>query len=159
MQILPAESWDLQSIKAVSKEKGDTTMQEPGTASTSGPEGAIVLASPAWLRHGPKGMFGSMEAGLLIAREGGSISFVTQKEKVFEAERHAIGVQWPWWEFGGGVHLKVAGKIYRLSLASPARLAIPSGGIGGQVSALGSNLDSISGALKSGKEWKSYLKP
>ncbi len=33
-------------------------MQEPGAASTSGPEGAITLVSPAWLRHGPKGMFG-----------------------------------------------------------------------------------------------------
>ena len=61
-------------------------MQEPGAASTSGPEGAIALVSPAWLRHGPKGMFGAVEPGLLIAREGGSISFVTQREKVFEAE-------------------------------------------------------------------------
>src|SRR5260370_13697709 len=94
-------------------------MQEPGAASTSGPEGAIALVSPAWLRHGPKGMFGRVEPGLLIAREGGRISFVTLKEKVFEAERHEIGVNWPWWEFGAGVHLKVAGKTYRLSLARP----------------------------------------
>lgn len=94
-------------------------MQEPGAASTSEPEGAIALVSPAWLRHGPKGMFGGAEPGLLIAREGERISFVTQKEKVFEAERHEIGVNWPWWEFGAGVHLKMAGKTYRLSLARP----------------------------------------
>src|SRR5881275_460158 len=70
-------------------------MKEPGAASPSGPEGAIALVSPAWLRHGPKGMFGSVEPGLLIAREGGRISFVTQREKVFEAERQEIGVNWP----------------------------------------------------------------
>src|SRR6266567_3449090 len=104
-------------------------MQEPGAASTSGPEGTITLVSPAWLRHGPKGMFGGAEPGLLIAREGGRISFVTQTEKVFEAERHEIGVNWPWWEFfGAGVHLKVAGKTYRLSFGEPRDYEGPSMG-------------------------------
>lgn len=70
-------------------------MQESGITSSSGPERAITLVSPAWLRHRPKGMFGGTEPGLLVAREGGIISFVTQRRKVFEAERHEIGVNWP----------------------------------------------------------------
>ena len=137
-------------------------MQKPGATPPLGPEGAIVLVSPAWLRHGPAGMFGSVEPGLLIAREGGRISFVTQTEKVFEAERHEIGVNWPWWEFGAGVHLKVAGKTYRLSLARPPRAAdINLGERGGLVSTLAgldfTGISSIGGALASGKAWKSYL--
>src|SRR5213082_1651954 len=129
-------------------------MKEPGAASPSGPEGAIALVSPAWLRHGPKGMFGSVEPGLLIAREGGRISFVTQAEKVFEAERHEIDVNWPWWEFGAGVHLKVAGKTYRLSLARPPNAAdINLGERGGLVSTLApldeTGISSIPGALAS----------
>ena len=137
-------------------------MQEPGAASTSGPEGAIALVSPAWLRHGPKGMFGRVEPGLLIAREGGRISFVTLKEKVFEAERHEIGVNWPWWEFGAGVHLKVAGKTYRLSLARPPDAPdIDLGERGWLVSTLAvldpTGISSIGRAFASGKAWKSYL--
>ena len=138
-------------------------MQEPGAASTSGPEGAIALVSPAWLRHGPKGMFGRVEPGLLIARERGRISFVTQTEKVFEAERHEIDVNWPWWESGAGVHLKVAGKTCRLSLARPPNASdINLSERGWQVSPLAGLVDetgisSLGRAFKSGKEWKSYL--
>ena len=73
----------------------------------------------AWLRHGPKGMFGGTEPGLLTAREG-RVSFATRQETVFEADRSEIRVNWPWWEFGGGVHLTVSGKTYRLSLIEPS---------------------------------------
>src|SRR2546428_161421 len=106
-------------------------MQEPGAASTSGPEGAFALVSRAWLRHGPKGMFGSVEPGLLIAREG-RISFVTQTEKVFEAERHEIGVNWPWWEFGAGVHLKVSGRWIPCASAIVLRVVSSSAAWSGQ---------------------------
>jgi hypothetical protein len=137
-------------------------MQEPETASPSGPEGAITLVSPAWLRHGPFGMFGSVEPGLLIAREGGRISFVTQKERVFEAQRPEIGVSWPWWEFGAGVHLKVAGKMYRLSLARPPSAPdIDVGERGGLASTLAgldpTGISSLGRAFASGKAWRSYL--
>jgi hypothetical protein len=92
-------------------------------------------------------MFGRVEPGLLIALEGGSISFATQTETVFGADRNEIGVNWPWWEFGAGVHLRVAGKIYRLSLTRPPNGAdIDFTGIG-----------SIGAALASGKAWKKYL--
>jgi hypothetical protein len=110
-------------------------------------------------------MFGRVEPGLLIARERGRISFVTQTEKVFEAERHEIDVNWPWWEFGAGVHLKVAGKTYRLSLARPPNAPdIDLGERGGLVStlvALGfmdrTGISSLGRAFASGKAWKSYL--
>ena len=76
------------------------------------------LASNAWLRHGPKGMFGPQEPGMLTA-VGNRVSFVTKNGPVFEANRADIGVNWPRSEFGGGVHLTVGGKVYRLALVKP----------------------------------------
>jgi hypothetical protein len=74
-----------------------------------------------WFRTGPKGMFGEMEPGLLTAREG-RVSFATGQETVFEADRSEIRVNWPWWEWlGGGVHLTVSGKTYRLTLDPPPK--------------------------------------
>ena len=125
---------------------------------TSGPGGAIVLVSPAWLRHGPWGMFGSVEPGLLIATAAGKISFVTQKERVFEADRREIGINWPWWEFGAGVHLKVMGKTYRLSLARPPDA--PDINLG-DFSWLGfldpTGITSLGRAFANGEAWKNYF--
>ena len=73
-----------------------------------------------WLRTSSTGMFGEMEPGLLTAREG-RVSFATGQETVFEADRSEIRVNWPWWEFGSGVHLTVSGKTYRLSLIRPPK--------------------------------------
>lgn len=134
-------------------------MQEPGAASASGPEGAITLASLVWLQHGPKGMFAGQDPGLLIAREGGRISLVTLKEKVFEAEKHEIGVKWPWWEFGQGAHLKVAGKTYRFGWIPGSGTSAAWGRreIERVVSTLAER-EGFTGALAKGKAWKSYLK-
>lgn len=138
-------------------------MQKPEATPPLGPEGAIVLVSPAWLRHGPAGMFGSVEPGLLIAQEGGKISFVTQKQKVFETERHEIGVNWPWWEFGGGIHLQVAGKTYRLSLARPPSAPDINLGEKGLLSTLvfrdPTGISSLGRAFANGKAWKNYFNP
>jgi len=89
-------------------------MQEPGASSTSGPQGFFPLVSLVWLqRETFFGLFQNQDPGLLIAREGGRISLVTLKEKVFEAEKHEIvSAKWPWWQFGQGVFLKVGGKTY-----------------------------------------------
>lgn len=88
-------------------------MQEPGTSSTSGPQGFFPLVSLVWLqRETLFGLFQNQDPGLLIAREGGRISLVTLKGKVFEAEKHEIGVKWPWYQFGQGVRLKIADKSY-----------------------------------------------
>ena len=143
-------------------------MQEPGAASTSGPDGAFELVSLVWIWRGLKGIHGGTEPGLLIAREGGRISFVTQTEKVFEAERHEIGVNWPWWEFfGAGVHLKVAGKTYRLSFSEPRDYEDPGMGkrererlvstLAGRAGLDFTGISSIDEALASAKAWKSYL--
>lgn len=76
------------------------------------------LASNVWLRHGPGGMFGWQEPGRLAA-DGDQVRFVTKEGVVFEANRADIGVKFPKSEFGGGVHLTVEGKVYRLALVKP----------------------------------------
>lgn len=100
------------------------------------------LSSDAWLRHGPKGLFGGMEPGTLQAI-GDRVSFVTKKGPAFEAIQSEIKVNWPRIEFGGGVHLTVVGKVYRLSFAPPAG---PEGGLG-----------DIRKARASGNAWKAYF--
>ena len=138
-------------------------MQEPGATSTSLPEGAFPLVSLVWLQRASfGGLFQNQNPGLLIAREGGRISLVTLKEKVFEAEKHEIVARWPWYQFGQGVRLKVAGKTYRLSLARPPHTPdINLGERGGLLSTLAAldstGISSLGRAFASGKAWKSYL--
>ena len=107
------------------------------------PQEGVSLESKAWLRHGPKGMFGGVEPGRLSAREG-RVSFATRQGIVFEADRHEIRANWPWWEFGAGMHLTVSGKTYRLSFARPAE-------------DLDNGIGSIGGARAAGKAWKAYF--
>jgi hypothetical protein len=125
-------------------------MQEPPAESAPhGEEGeprqlpgeGVSLASTAWLR---KGMFGGSDQGQLIGREG-RVSFSTGRATVFEADRHEIRANWPWWEFGAGMHLTMSGKTYRLSFARPPE------GEGN------SGLGSIPGARAAGKAWKAYF--
>ena len=65
-------------------------MRELGSDSTSSADEAVVLVTRAWLRHGPKGMFGRVVPGLLIASDRGIVSFATHSGTVFAAERNAI---------------------------------------------------------------------
>jgi hypothetical protein len=88
-------------------------------------------------------MFGRVEQGLLTAREG-RVSFATREGTAFEADRPEIRVNWPWWEFGAGVHLTVSGKTYRLSFARPPEDE-------------NSGLVSLPAARAAGKAWKDYL--
>jgi hypothetical protein len=78
----------------------------------------MSLESKAWLRHGFKGLGLTTKPALLTAR-GGRVNFATAGGTVFEADRHEIRVNWPWWEMGAGVHLTVSGKIYRLTFVRP----------------------------------------
>jgi hypothetical protein len=123
------------------------------------------LSSKAWLQHGPKGMFGPSEAGILLAM-GDWVSFITPDGPVFEADRVEIRVNWPWWEGGGGVHLTVGSKIYRLALARPRNappdpdeswsklLFSPSHGeIGEAIGGIGE----VFKARATGKAWKAYF--
>ena len=131
-------------------------MQEPETASTSGPEGAITLASLVWIqRRHFYGLFQLQDPGLLIAREGGRINLVTLREKVFEAEKHEIRVKWPWWQFGQGVFLKVASKTYWFAwipgtTRSPAQITEVVSTLAGR--------EGFTGDLANSKAWRSYLK-
>ena len=91
-------------------------MQESGTVSTPEPEGALPLVSLVWVqRKAIGGLFQPQDPGLLIAREGGRISLMTLQEKLFEAEKHAIGASWPWYQFGQGARLNVGNQTYRFA--------------------------------------------
>jgi hypothetical protein len=107
-------------------------------------------------------MFGGVDPGLLIGRSG-RVSFVTTKqETVFDADLHEVRANWPWWEFGGGVHITVAGQIYRLSLVRPPNAEDieleGSGGVGSAWAGLDeTGITSIADGLAAGKDWKGYL--
>jgi hypothetical protein len=130
--------------------------------SASGNEGAAEFSSKAWLRHGPKGLFGPTDAGILFAA-GDQSGFLTRRGPVFRVDRADVRVNWPWWEFGGGVHLTVEGKIYRLSLARPPRAgdidesALKSLLSSSELSEMVVNLRSIFEGRASGKAWKAYF--
>jgi hypothetical protein len=130
--------------------------------SAPGNKGAVELSSKAWLRHGPKGLFGPTDAGILFA-EGDQLGFLTRRGPVFQVDRADVQVNWPWWEFGGGVHLTVEGKIYRLSLARPPRASdideptLKSLLSSSELSEMVVNLRSISEGRASGKAWKAYF--
>jgi hypothetical protein len=126
------------------------------------PPDAAALVSKAWLRHGPKGMFGSVDPGLLIGRDGRVAFTTTKKETVFDADVHEVRANWPWWEFGGGVHITVAGQIYRLSLVRPPNAEDVelegSGGLGAALAGVDeTGITSIGEALAAGDDWKIYL--
>jgi hypothetical protein len=136
-------------------------MQEPRAASTSGPEGAFPLVSLVWLQRAFfGGLFQNQDPGLLIAREGGRISLVTLKEKVFEAEKHEIVAKWPWYQFGQGVRLKVAGKTYWFAWI-PGGATSPAWGMRERMEVV-STLAGREGLnfvhLAPTKAWRSYLK-
>jgi len=130
--------------------------------SASGEKRAGELSSKAWLRHGPKGLFGPTDAGVLFA-VGDRVGFLTRNGPVFEVERAEVRVNWPWWEFGGGVHLTVGGKIYRLSLARPPRAAdidesaLKSVLSSSELSEMVVNIRSIFEGRASGRAWKAYF--
>ena len=124
------------------------------------------LSSKAWLRHGPKGLFGPTDPGMLLAM-GDRVTFLTRDGPVFEADRAEIRVKWPGWEFGGGVHLTVDGKIYRLSLARPPHAAEMDHAMRKALSemvlensawyVLGGGFRDIHEGRASGKAWKAYF--
>lgn len=133
-------------------------MQELDTASTSGPEGAITLASLVWIQRSHfYGLLQPQDPGLLIASEGGRINLVTLREKIFEVEKHEIRVKWPWWQFGQGVFLKVARKTYWFAWTAGTETTSSPAEITKLVSMLYGR-EGFSGKLANSKAWRSYLK-
>jgi hypothetical protein len=135
--------------------------------STPGNKETPRLSSKAWLRHGPKGLFGPTDPGLLVAL-GDRVSFVTRDGPVFEADRAQIVVTWPRSEFGGGVYLTVNGKIYRLSLARPPHAAEMDHALRSAISefalenlsdwySVGAGFHDVHEGRASGKAWKAYF--
>jgi hypothetical protein len=130
--------------------------------SAPGSEEPVELSTKAWLRHGPKGLFGPTDAGILFAA-GDQLGFLTTRGLAFQVDRADVRVNWPWWEFSGGVHLTVGGKIYRLSLARPPRAAdIDESALEALLSAselqeMVTNIRSIFEGRASGKAWKAYF--
>lgn len=59
----------------------------------------------------------------------------------------------PWYFFGGGMHLWVNGKKYRLSLLPPNNTRMPNRSLGRQVE----TARSIGRARKIGRQWKTIL--
>ena len=125
------------------------------------------LSAKAWLRHGPKGLFGSTDPGMLLAM-GDRVSFVARDGPVFEADRAEIQAKWPVWEFGGGVHLSVDSKIYRLSLARPPHATEMDDALHKALSefvlenlsdwyAVGAGFRDVHEGRASGKAWKAYF--
>jgi hypothetical protein len=142
--IAPRTSRAESALRLITKREAGVNEEFEGSRQL--PHEGVSLVSKAWLRHGPKGMFGGADPGLLTAR-GGRVSFATGPKTVFEAARHEIRVNWPWWEFGAGVHMSVSGKIYRLSFARPP----------GDLDEDDTGITSIPGARAAGKAWKNYL--
>ena len=135
--------------------------------STPGKKGTPELSSKAWLRHGPKGLFGPTDPGMLLAM-GDHVSFVTRDGPVFEADRADIQAKWPGWEFGGGVHLTVNGKVYRLSLARPPHAPEMDNALRKAVSefvlenlsewyGVGAGFRDVHEGRASGRAWKAYF--
>src|SRR5260370_23518739 len=45
--------------------------------------------------------------------------YTTLFRSLFEADKQDVKAKWPWWYFGGGVHLTVGGKGYRIYFTPP----------------------------------------
>jgi len=81
---------------------------------------------------------------------------------VFDADLLEVRANWPWWEFGGGVHITVAGNIYRLSLVRPPNeedIELEGNtSVGSALARLDeTGITSIGAGLAAGDDWKTYL--
>ena len=134
-------------------------MQEPGAASTTVPAGTFPLVSLVWIqRKAIGGLFQPQDPGLLIAREGGRISLVTLNEKLFDADKHEIVARWPWYQFGQGVRLNVAGKKYWFAWMRGSGTSVSQRQIMEMISTLAGREGLQFDHLAKAKEWRSYLK-
>ncbi len=121
------------------------------------------LRTPAWLLVG---LTGSRPGVLELA--DGRLAFTAEDGRVFEAARRDItDVVFPWFYFGGGVKLTVAGTRHRLSFVRPngaedvpARLVDGTADVAGGALALltaHEKLRDIGEGRAAGKAWKAAL--
>ena len=98
-----------------------------------------ALRTPVWLLRG----FTGFDAGVLELAEG-RLAFTTAHGRVFAVWLSEVtDVKFPWYYFGGGVHLTIDTQQYRMSFVRPT-------GAGGTLLDLGPG-------LKAGRAWRAAL--
>ena len=124
------------------------------------------LRTPCWLLLG---MTGSKPGVLELA--DGRLGFTTEEGRVFEAPLADVtDIAFPWFYFGGGAKLTVAGTRHRLSFVKPngaevvsARLVegVIGGAVGGAFALLTAQekISDIGSGRQAGKAWKAVLAP
>lgn len=101
------------------------------------------------------------DAGVLMATEG-RVCFITRSGPLFEADKQDVKAKWPWWYFGGGVHLTVGGKGYRIYFTPPQGADFDWGVFADILPPLAALVVLQAGreiveGVRSGKAWREYL--
>ena len=117
--------------------------------------------SPVWQL---KGLLGGSEPGVLTFADG-RLSFTTEERVAFEAPASAfLDLTFPWYDFGGGLKLRVDGRPYRLSFVKPNGAADVSGRLlaraGNPLAAaltVGRKVRDINQGVRAGRTWKALL--
>ena len=117
------------------------------------------LCTPVWMLIG---MSGSAPGVLELA--DGNIALTTEEGRAFEVPLSDVTVKYPWYYFGGGCKITIAGKTYRISFVRPNNAADVPGSLlartGGELSGAfalltaGRKLADIGKGRKAGKAWK-----
>lgn len=118
------------------------------------------LRSEVWLLVG---MTGSRPG--LLELSGGVLAFTAEEGRVFEAKRADVtDVAFPWFYFGGGMKLTVAGTRHRISFVRPngaevasARLLEAVGGGALALLTVNQKITDIGDGRRAGKAWKAAL--
>lgn len=129
------------------------------------PRAHASLRTPAWQLVG---LTGNRPGVLELA--GGRLAFTTTEGRVFEAALADVtDVVFPWFYFGGGMKVTVAGTRHRLSFVRPngaddvpARLVDGTADVAGGALALltaHEKLRDIGEGRAAGKAWKAALRP
>ncbi|MCW0214008.1 MAG: hypothetical protein OJJ54_11675 [Pseudonocardia sp.] len=102
---------------------------------------STVLASPAWIIGGLQN-----RPGYLVSA-GGRITF-TDGEPHFDVALEEISdVTYPWYWFGGGVKLRAAGTLYKITFVRPNGMPSPDPSlVDAALSALGLGVTIVTGA-------------
>jgi hypothetical protein len=119
----------------------------------------VSLRTPAWLLVG---LFGNRPGVLALA--DGRLTFDTEEGRVFDAPLAEVtAVTYPWYYFGGGMKVTVAGTRYRLSFVRPngaedipTRLLGPLDDLQGLLIA-GRKFADVRSGRQAGKAWKAAL--
>lgn len=127
------------------------------------PRGGPVLRTPAWYLIG---LTRSLPGALQLA--GSRLTLATEFVPLFDEPLSTIErVSWPWWYFGGGGKIRVAGEGYRVSFVRPngamdasTRVVIGEAGVVGAGAALEyalAKMRDVHGGRARGRAWREVL--